>query len=181
MNSYPGVSVWRVALTPLLCMSLFPLCVRVCPSHPSRAVHLYLSETSIEIDSSDGMISEASTPDPSSSEDEGPSSDDDDDGDDSDWAGLGWQGNRNTDVKAARKLAACLPGWHPWIKVLDPAKRGRESAVAGVGKISTSYKNGRKTERKFSIRASGEEQRLERCFWWGSGLWNWIKSTFEKV
>lgn len=54
------------------------------PSHPSRAVHLYLSETSIEIDSSDGMISEASTKDPSSSEDEGPSSDDDDGGDDSD-------------------------------------------------------------------------------------------------
>ncbi|XP_044210893.1 myelin protein zero-like protein 2 [Thunnus albacares] len=51
--------------------------------HPSRAVHLYLSETSIEIDSSDGMISEASTKDPSSSEEEGPSSDEDD-GDDSD-------------------------------------------------------------------------------------------------
>ncbi|GAA6226220.1 myelin protein zero-like protein 2 [Lates japonicus] len=51
--------------------------------HPSRAVHLYMSETSIEIDSSDGMISEASTKDPSSSEEEGPSSDDDD-GDDSD-------------------------------------------------------------------------------------------------
>ncbi|XP_071327590.1 myelin protein zero-like protein 2 [Trachinotus anak] len=52
--------------------------------HPARAIHLYLSETSIEIDSSDGMISEASTKDPSSSEDEGPSSDDDDGGDDSD-------------------------------------------------------------------------------------------------
>ncbi|XP_053177384.1 myelin protein zero-like protein 2 [Scomber japonicus] len=51
--------------------------------HPSRAVHLYLSETSIEIDSSDGMISEASTKDPSSSEEEAPSSDDDG-GDDSD-------------------------------------------------------------------------------------------------
>ncbi|XP_022616268.1 myelin protein zero-like protein 2 [Seriola dumerili] len=51
--------------------------------HPSRAIHLYLSETSIEIDSSDGMISEASTKDPSSSEEEGPSSDDDG-GDDSD-------------------------------------------------------------------------------------------------
>ncbi|KAM9853019.1 myelin protein zero-like protein 2 [Aulostomus maculatus] len=46
--------------------------------HPSRAVHLYLSETSIEIDSSDGMISEASTKDSSSSEEEDPSSDDDD-------------------------------------------------------------------------------------------------------
>ncbi|XP_040902631.1 myelin protein zero-like protein 2 [Toxotes jaculatrix] len=51
--------------------------------HPSRAVHLYVSQTSIEIDSSDGMISEASTKDPSSSEEEGPSSDDDG-GDDSD-------------------------------------------------------------------------------------------------
>lgn len=181
MNSYPGVSVWRVALTPPLVHVPVPsVCVRVCPSHPSRAVHLYLSETSIEIDSSDGMISEASTPDPSSSEDEGPSSDDDDDGDDSDWAGLGWQGNRNTDVKAARKLAGCLPGWHPWIKVLDPAKRRRERCY-GCWKTSTLYKNGRKTERKFSIRASGEEQRLARRFWWGSRLWNWIKSTFEKV
>ncbi|XP_069003666.1 myelin protein zero-like protein 2 [Embiotoca jacksoni] len=52
--------------------------------HPSKAIHLYLSETSIEVDSSDGMISEASTKDPSSSEEEGPSSDDEDDGDDSD-------------------------------------------------------------------------------------------------
>ncbi|XP_029373689.1 myelin protein zero-like protein 2 isoform X1 [Echeneis naucrates] len=52
--------------------------------HPSRAVHLYMSETSIEIDSSDGMISDASTKDSSSSEEEDPSSDDDDGGDDSD-------------------------------------------------------------------------------------------------
>ncbi|XP_034460824.1 myelin protein zero-like protein 2 [Hippoglossus hippoglossus] len=52
--------------------------------HPSRSIHLYMSETSLEIDSSDGMISEASTKDPSSSEEEGPSSDDDDGGDDSD-------------------------------------------------------------------------------------------------
>ncbi|XP_037630863.1 myelin protein zero-like protein 2 [Sebastes umbrosus] len=52
--------------------------------HPSRAIHLYLSESSFEIDSSDGMISEASTKDPSSSEEEGPSSDDDDGDDDSD-------------------------------------------------------------------------------------------------
>ncbi|XP_074536582.1 myelin protein zero-like protein 2 [Halichoeres trimaculatus] len=52
--------------------------------HPSRAVHLYMSETSIEIDSSDGMISDPSTPSSSSSEEEGPSSDDDDDDDDSD-------------------------------------------------------------------------------------------------
>lgn len=60
-----------------------PLCVLVHPSHPSRAVHLYLSQTSIEIDSSDGMISDPSTPDSSSSEEEERSSDDDG-GDDSD-------------------------------------------------------------------------------------------------
>ncbi|KAM6932011.1 myelin protein zero-like protein 2 [Lycodopsis pacificus] len=52
--------------------------------HPSRAVHLYLSETSIEIDSSDGMISDASTKSMSSSEEEGPSSDEEEDEDDSD-------------------------------------------------------------------------------------------------
>ncbi|XP_041850659.1 myelin protein zero-like protein 2 [Melanotaenia boesemani] len=45
--------------------------------HPLRAVHLYVSQTSIEIDSSDGMISDPSTKDPSSSEDEGPHYDDD--------------------------------------------------------------------------------------------------------
>ncbi|KAL6116436.1 mpzl2 [Pungitius sinensis] len=50
--------------------------------HPSRAVHLYLSETSVEIDSSDGMISDASTKSASSSEDEGRSTDElDDDSD----------------------------------------------------------------------------------------------------
>lgn len=77
----------------VLCFSVLPLaclpsplytCVFVCLSHPSRAVHLYMSETSIEIDSSDGMISDPSTPDSSSSEEEGPSSDDDDGDDDSD-------------------------------------------------------------------------------------------------
>ncbi|XP_068601363.1 myelin protein zero-like protein 2 [Brachionichthys hirsutus] len=47
--------------------------------HPLRAVHLYLSQTSIEIDSSDGMISDPSTKDSSSEEEEDPSSDDDDD------------------------------------------------------------------------------------------------------
>ncbi|XP_054884831.1 myelin protein zero-like protein 2 [Poeciliopsis prolifica] len=53
--------------------------------HPSKAIHLYLSETSIEIDSSDGMISDPSTGDPSSSEDDDDDDDDDDDvGDDSD-------------------------------------------------------------------------------------------------
>ncbi|XP_068441209.1 myelin protein zero-like protein 2 [Clinocottus analis] len=51
--------------------------------HPSRSFHLYLSETSIEIDSSDGMISDPSTKSESSSEEEGPSSDEEED-DDSD-------------------------------------------------------------------------------------------------
>ncbi|XP_028275049.1 myelin protein zero-like protein 2 [Parambassis ranga] len=45
--------------------------------HHSCAVPLYLSETSIEIDSSDGTISKPSTKDLISSEDEGLSSDDD--------------------------------------------------------------------------------------------------------
>ena len=111
MNSYPGVCVCVcvcvchvVLSSPLLHVSLSPLCVQcVCLSHPSRAVHLYLSETSIEIDSSDGMISEASTKDPSSSEDEGPSSDDDDGGDDSDWLGGDRHRDRNADVKASQE------------------------------------------------------------------------------
>lgn len=73
------------------------ICVRVCHSHPSKAVHLYLSETSIEIDSSDGMVSDPSTRDSSSSEEEGPSLDDDDGGDDSDWGG-------EAEAEPARKL-----------------------------------------------------------------------------
>lgn len=52
-----------------------------CPSHPLRAAHLYKSNTSIEIDSSDGMISDPSTKDSSSSSEESRSSDEDDDGD----------------------------------------------------------------------------------------------------
>ncbi|TNN47281.1 Myelin protein zero-like protein 2 [Liparis tanakae] len=52
--------------------------------HPSRAIHLYMSETTLEIDSSDGMISDASTKSESSSEEEGPSSDEEEEGDDSD-------------------------------------------------------------------------------------------------
>ncbi|KAK5607787.1 hypothetical protein CRENBAI_011522, partial [Crenichthys baileyi] len=46
---------------------------------PIKAVDLYLSETSFEIDSSDGMISYPSTRDPSSSEEDGTGSNDDDD------------------------------------------------------------------------------------------------------
>lgn len=51
--------------------------------HPSRAVHLYRSSTSLEVDSSDGMISDPSTKDSSSSEEESRSSDEEA-GDDSD-------------------------------------------------------------------------------------------------
>lgn len=90
MNSYPCVHVCYIAFTshPPRCTSYVPcLCVCTCPSHPSRAVHLYISENTIEIDSSDGMISDPSTKDSSSSEEEGPSSDDDDGGGDSDWGG----------------------------------------------------------------------------------------------
>lgn len=39
-----------------------------CPSHPLRAAHLYKSNSTIEIDGSDGMISDPSTKDSSSSE-----------------------------------------------------------------------------------------------------------------
>ncbi|KAG9329394.1 hypothetical protein JZ751_005419 [Albula glossodonta] len=53
-------------------------------SHPAEALHLYVKEEEIEIDSSDGVISEPSTKDPSSSEEEDDSSDDDDGGDDDD-------------------------------------------------------------------------------------------------
>ncbi|KAI1893267.1 hypothetical protein AGOR_G00121950 [Albula goreensis] len=52
--------------------------------HPAEALHLYVKEEEIEIDSSDGVISEPSTKDPSSSEEEDDSSDDDDGGDDDD-------------------------------------------------------------------------------------------------
>lgn len=78
-----------------VCVSLTSLMhgsVCSCPSHPLMAAHLYRSNTSIEIDSSDGMISDPSTKDSSSSEEESQSSDDDD-GDDSDWGGgdgRGW-------------------------------------------------------------------------------------------
>lgn len=74
--------LWPFHQQPSMNVSCVFVCVQ--PSHPSRAVHLYLSETSIEIDSSDGMISDPSTPDSSSEEEEGPSSDDDED-EDSDW------------------------------------------------------------------------------------------------
>ncbi|XP_029529824.1 myelin protein zero-like protein 2 [Oncorhynchus nerka] len=43
--------------------------------HPARAIHLYVDDDVLEVDSSDGMISEASTKDPSSSEEDDRSSD----------------------------------------------------------------------------------------------------------
>ncbi|XP_068172943.1 myelin protein zero-like protein 2 [Antennarius striatus] len=45
--------------------------------HPLMAAHLYQSQSSVEIDSSDGMISDPSTPSSSSSSSEEPSSDED--------------------------------------------------------------------------------------------------------
>ncbi|XP_062408679.1 myelin protein zero-like protein 2 [Sardina pilchardus] len=51
--------------------------------HPAKAVHLYVEVSSFEVDSSDGMISDPSTPESSSSEEDEPSSDEDE-GDDSD-------------------------------------------------------------------------------------------------
>ncbi|KAG7270515.1 hypothetical protein CRUP_026407 [Coryphaenoides rupestris] len=49
--------------------------------HPAMAMHLYVSQTSIEVDSSDGMISTASSNDPSSSEEEERSTDEEVGGD----------------------------------------------------------------------------------------------------
>lgn len=107
------------------CRRVPTLCA--CPSHTSRSVHLYVSETSLEIDSSDGMISDASTKDSSSSEEEGPSSDDEDDGDDSDWGRVGYydnnNNNNNTEVKPDRKPAREMPTWPLWVKIQDSAER----------------------------------------------------------
>lgn len=107
---------WRVCV---LCCSYLPLLfpvpsVCVCHSHPSRAVHLYMSETSIEIDSSDGMISDPSTGESSSEEEEEPSSDEDDN-DDSDWGCGKRQRGWNGDMMPVRKLAGLMPRWHTWI------------------------------------------------------------------
>lgn len=114
MHEFPSLTcVLCCSYLPLLLVSLSLLCV--CLSHPSRAIHLYLSETSIEIDSSDGMISDPSTPDSSSSEEEEPSSDDDDDNDDSDWGGGNRQRDRNSDMMPVRKFAGLMPEWHTWI------------------------------------------------------------------
>lgn len=149
-----------------------PLCV--CPSHPSRAVHLYLSQTSIEIDSSDGMISEASTKDPSSSEEEGPSSDDDDGGDDSDWGCGDGQGDRNTEAtQEARWRDARMAPMDYVPRLCWVETRWRELCCRCVENkhiVQELEENGKKVLlESFCIRT----KRLER---WRSRLWNGIKS-----
>lgn len=59
------------------------------------------------------MISDASTKDPSSS-DEGEDDDDDDDGNDSNWGGLGRDGERDADVSPARAAWRKLSQTAPW-------------------------------------------------------------------
>lgn len=146
-----------VALISPSCVSPYPLCVLVHPSHPSRAVHLYLSQTSIEIDSSDGMISDPSTPDSSSSEEDERSSDDDG-GDDSDWGGGNRKRGRETDMKPARKFAGGMPRWHPWIRFPSIAKRRPdEVSTAAESKTCTLLKW--KRCENFSFRVSEYEQR----------------------
>lgn len=81
MHSYNDVFVCLCCVastSPGAC--LIPPCPYV-SSHPLMATHLYKSDQSLEIDSSDGMISDASTKDSSSSDEESRSSDDDDGGD----------------------------------------------------------------------------------------------------
>lgn len=97
-NAFPCSVVLTLPLfPPLVDVSSRPsVCMCSCSSHPSRAVHLYAAESLIEIDSSDGMISDASTKDPSSSDDGEDDDDDDDDGNDSDWGGLGRKGVTET-------------------------------------------------------------------------------------
>lgn len=177
MNAYPGVYVCYFALTSPWWMSPSSLCA--CPSHPSRAVHLYMSETSIEIDSSDGMISEASTKDPSSSEDEGPSSDDDDDGGNSDWGGEGWGQNGETETLTSSrpgKLGGGMPRWNPWIPLFARVLlSGDEERAAAVTETSTLLKNVKKSE---SLKLSRQAQRDQSdAFWRRARLWNRTRST----
>lgn len=133
----PCVCMCRVPLVSPVCLCVH-ICVPVCHSHPSRAVHLYLSETSIEIDSSDGMISDPSTGDSSSSEEEGPSSGDDDGGDDSDWGG-------DADAEPTRKFDEGMP-----VGTCGPRHRAQrgldEESAAAEGEMCTLYKYVRETE-----------------------------------
>lgn len=143
-----------LSLSSCACFLVLSVCACACSSHPSRAVHLYISEPSIEIDSSDGMISEASTKDPSSSSEESRSSDDED-GDDSDWGGGYREIKRYTNVKPARKLS--LDGTHGicWAET----------------QTRTLLKNRRKTERIFCLKKG-----YNAVFWRESRFWNGIKS-----
>ena len=88
-------TIWPCACLVCLCVCVFVcmcfLCLCLCAnarvknSQPSKSAHLYVDVELFEIDSSDGMISDASTKDSSSSEEDEPSSDDDDEGSDDDW------------------------------------------------------------------------------------------------
>lgn len=98
-----------------LCSPHPPLLCLLCPhpfSHPALAVHLYMSQTSIEIDSSDGMISDPSTGDSSSSSEEERSSDEEED-DDSDWWRAAWRDkrvkNEETDLTVFWREAKMVP------------------------------------------------------------------------
>ena len=134
-------------LLPLVHVSLFPLYLRLCTSHPGRALHLYLSETSMEIDSSDGMISEASTKDPSSSESEGPSSDEEEDDDDDDWGCGEKQCDRNTStIQEARWLDSQMApmDYVPWFCWLENRWRERFCGVKNEPIVQEWKENGKK-------------------------------------
>lgn len=142
------------------CRRVPTLCA--CPSHTSRSVHLYVSETSLEIDSSDGMISDASTKDSSSSEEEGPSSDDEDDGDDSDWGRVDYD-NNNTEVKPDRKPAREMPTWPLWVKIQDSAERRQHeectsAAAAALSEATVSESELKKKERRLSFSVCRKEE-----------------------
>lgn len=146
------------------CRRVPTLCA--CPSHTSRSVHLYVSETSLEIDSSDGMISDASTKDSSSSEEEGPSSDDEDDGDDSDWGRVDYDNNNNnnnTEVKPDRKPAREMPTWPLWVKIQDSAERRQHeectsAAAAALSEATVSESELKKKERRLSFSVCRKEE-----------------------
>lgn len=173
MNAFPGVClcVCSVALLSSWHVSLLR-CTCVCLSHPSRAVHLYMSETSIEIDSSDGMISDPSTPSSSSSEEEGPSSDDDDDDDDSDWGDGNRQRDRNTDKMPARKPAGLMPRWQTWIPLLVQVEtRWREPCCWVKNKhiVQAKEENGKKIPfRRFRNTARDQGDAFDDSFEMGS-------------
>lgn len=149
-----------LACLPLHLCTCLCVCMCVCPSHPARAIHLYMSQTSIEIDSSDGMISDPSTKDPSSSEDEGPSSDDDDGGDDSDWGGGDRQ--RETLTLMWGQPGSSLEGCPDGTRGFDPAEaRWRdEERDAAAAVIKNSH-----IVPEFWGKDFKEQGDLKWCFW----------------